>query len=166
MAIPVEHVKELYSGIVRSNTIFMYVLALIFCSSTILVVRLISRALLGVVSNLDQVAEGRLNFDISTKLVNRTDEVGKIARAVHSVVVGFSRIITNIHSSMQEMDEFTGTFSSNFDSIGQSISAVNTAVNDCAGRYHSGGRHPEGQREHERYEQCAEPHSRQCERTE
>ena len=68
----------------------MYVLALIFCISTILVVRLISRALLGVVSNLDQVAEGRLNFDISTKLVNRTDEVGKIARAVHSVVVGFS----------------------------------------------------------------------------
>ncbi len=90
VAIPVEHVKELYSGIVRSNTIFMYVLALIFCSSTILVVRLISRALLGVVSNLDQVAEGRLNFDISTKLVNRTDEVGKIARAVHSVVVNFS----------------------------------------------------------------------------
>ena len=132
VAIPVEHVKELYSGIVRSNTIFMYVLALIFCSSTILVVRLISRALLGVVSNLDQVAEGRLNFDISTKLVNRTDEVGKIARAVHSVVVGFSRIITNIHSSMQEMDEFTGTFSSNFDSIGQSISAVNTAVNEIA----------------------------------
>ena len=111
---------------------FMYVLALIFCISTILVVRLISRALLGVVSNLDQVAEGRLNFDISTKLVNRTDEVGKIARAVHSVVVGFSRIITNIHSSMQEMDEFTGTFSSNFDSIGQSISAVNTAVNEIA----------------------------------
>ncbi|HCW40200.1 MAG TPA: hypothetical protein DGE56_05410, partial [Lachnospiraceae bacterium] len=132
VAIPVEHVKELYSGIVRSNTIFMYVLALIFCISTILVVRLISRALLGVVSNLDQVAEGRLNFDISTKLVNRTDEVGKIARAVHSVVVGFSRIITNIHSSIQEMDEFTGTFSSNFDSIGQSISAVNTAVNEIA----------------------------------
>lgn len=132
VAIPVEHVKELYSGIVRSNTIFMYVLALIFCISTILVVGLISRALLGVVSNLDQVAEGRLNFDISTKLVNRTDEVGKIARAVHSVVVGFSRIITNIHSSMQEMDEFTGTFSSNFDSIGQSISAVNTAVNEIA----------------------------------
>ena len=132
VAIPVEHVKELYSGIVRSNTIFMYVLALIFCISTILVVRLISRVLLGVVSNLDQVAEGRLNFDISTKLVNRTDEVGKIARAVHSVVVGFSRIITNIHSSMQEMDEFTGTFSSNFDSIGQSISAVNTAVNEIA----------------------------------
>lgn len=39
VAIPVEHVKELYSGIVRSNTIFMYVLALIFCISTILVVR-------------------------------------------------------------------------------------------------------------------------------
>ena len=132
VSITVDHVNYTTKNIVRSNTIFMYVLALIFCSSTILVVRLISRALLGVVSNLDQVAEGRLNFDISTKLVNRTDEVGKIARAVHSVVVGFSRIITNIHSSMQEMDEFTGTFSSNFDSIGQSISAVNTAVNEIA----------------------------------
>ena len=132
VALPVKDIAAVYSGVVSSNTIFLVVLLLVFCVSTILVVTLISKALLRVVSNLDLVAEGKLDFAVSGKLINRTDEVGKIARAVNSVVTGFSRIITDIHHSMKDMNAFTGTFTSNFDSIGQSISSVNTAVNEIA----------------------------------
>ena len=73
-----------------------------------------------------------MNFKVPDKLLNRSDEVGKSARAVYSVVNGFSGIIRDIHNSMLDMNEFTGTFTSNFDSIGQSISSVNTAVNEIA----------------------------------
>lgn len=132
VALPVKDIAAVYSHVVSSNTIFLVVLLLVFCVSTILVVTLISKALLRVVSNLDLVAEGKLDFAVSDKLINRTDEVGKIARAVNSVVTGFSRIITDIHHSMKNMNAFTGTFTSNFDSIGQSISSVNTAVNEIA----------------------------------
>ena len=132
VALPVKDIAAVYSGVVSSNTIFLVVLLLVFCVSTILVVTLISKAFLRVVSNLDLVAEGKLDFAVSGKLINRTDEVGKIARAVNSVVTGFSRIITDIHHSMKDMNAFTGTFTSNFDSIGQSISSVNTAVNEIA----------------------------------
>ena len=132
VALPVKDIAAVYSRVVSSNTIFLVVLLLVFCVSTILVVTLISKALLRVVSNLDLVAEGKLDFAVSGKLINRTDEVGKIARAVNSVVTGFSRIITDIHHSMKDMNAFTGTFTSNFDSIGQSISSVNTAVNEIA----------------------------------
>ena len=132
VALPVKDIAAVYSRMVSSNTIFLVVLLLVFCVSTILVVTLISKALLRVVSNLDLVAEGKLDFAVSGKLINRTDEVGKIARAVNSVVTGFSRIITDIHHSMKDMNAFTGTFTSNFDSIGQSISSVNTAVNEIA----------------------------------
>ncbi len=132
MCIPVKDVESLYSGIVRGRAIAILILVAIFCVSTFIVVGLISKALLGVVGNLDRIAEGKLNFKVPDKLLNRSDEVGKSARAVYSVVTGFSRIITDIHNSMKDMNEFTGTFSSNFDSIGQSISSVNTAVTEIA----------------------------------
>ena len=130
--IPVKEVEGLYKGIVTSRAAAILILMAVFCVSTLIVVGLISKALLGVVCNLDQIAEGKLNFKVPEKLLNRSDEVGKSARAVYSVVTGFSRIITDIHNSMKNMNEFTGTFSSNFDSIGQSISSVNTAVNEIA----------------------------------
>ena len=132
MCIPAKDVEGLYSGIVTGRAALILGLVAVFCVSTFIVVGLISKALLGVVGNLDQIAEGRLNFKVPDKLLNRSDEVGKSARAVHSVVTGFSRIITDIHNSMKDMNEFTGTFSSNFDSIGQSIASVNTAVNEIA----------------------------------
>lgn len=132
MYIPTQEIKGIYGGIVTGRAAIILVLVGVFCVSTFIVVGLISKALLGVVGNLDQIAEGKLNFKVPDRLLNRSDEVGKSARAVYSVVTGFSRIITDIHNSMKDMNEFTGTFSSNFDSIGQSISAVNTAVNEIA----------------------------------
>ena len=132
MCIPVKDVEGLYKGIVTGRAAAILILVAVFCVSTFIVVGLISKALLGVVGNLDQIAEGKLNFKVPDKLLKRSDEVGKSARAVYSVVTGFSRIITDIHNSMKDMNEFTGTFSSNFDSIGQSISSVNTAVTEIA----------------------------------
>ena len=131
-AIPVDENEAIYKYIVTSNVIFMIILVLVFCGLTVFDVLLITKALMGVVKNLDRVAEGELNFSISEKLLGRSDEVGKIARAVHSVLVGFSKIVTNIHKSMKEMNEFTGQFTENFDTIGQSISNINTAVNEIA----------------------------------
>ena len=132
MCIPTKEIQSIYGGIVTGRAAIILVLVGIFCVSTFIVIGLISKALLGVVGNLDQIAEGKLNFKVPDKLLNRSDEVGKSARAVYSVVTGFTRIITDIHNSMKDMNEFTGTFTSNFDSIGQSISSVNTAVNEIA----------------------------------
>ena len=132
MCIPVKEVEGLYSGIVAGRAAAILILVAVFCVSSFVVVGFISKALLGVVGNLDQIAEGKLNFKVPDKLLNRSDEVGKSARAVYSVVTGFSRIITDIHNSMKNMNEFTGTFTSNFESIGQSISSVNTAVTEIA----------------------------------
>ncbi len=130
--IPVKEVEGLYKGIVTGRATAILILVAVFCVFTFIVVGLSSKALLGVVGNLDQIAEGKLNFKVPDKLLNRSDEVGKSARAVYSVVTGFSHIITDIHNSMKDMNDFTGTFSNNFDSIGQSISSVNIAVNEIA----------------------------------
>lgn len=131
-AIKVEDTESIYQGTITANVIFMIVLVAIFCALVCLVVLLIVKALLAVVGNLDKVAAGELNLKISSKILERSDEVGKIARAMYSLIVNFSQIILNIHNSVKEMDECTTQFSQNFDSITQSIDDINVAVTEIA----------------------------------
>lgn len=121
-----------YSSVVKKSITFLITLTIIYIILNVGVAYLISKALMSVVSNLDRVASGELNFKLPDKLLSRSDEVGKTARAVNSVMVQFSQIITDIHNSMRDMDEFTGQFTNSFDTIGQSISNVNTAMNEVA----------------------------------
>lgn len=131
-AVRADEIESIYSGFVRSSGIFMVV---IVASSVILVawiVMKIVKALISVVGNLDKVADGQLDLQVPDKLMGRTDEVGKIARAVHSVVENFAETIAKIHKSMDDMRECTAQFSNNMDTITQSIENVNVAVNDIA----------------------------------
>lgn len=124
--------EAIYGGIVSANIKFMVVLVILFGIEIALFVTLITKALMKVVGNLNNVAEGKLELQVSQKVLSRSDEVGKIARSVHSVVRGFSQIVLAIQRSMREMNEFTGKFTENFSTINQSISNINTAVNDIA----------------------------------
>lgn len=132
VAIRAEDTESIYKGTITANVIFMIVLVAIFCGLVCLVVLLIVKALLAVVGNLDKVAAGELNLKISNKILERSDEVGKIARAMYSLIVNFSQIIMNIHNSVKEMDECTTQFSQNFDSITLSIEDINVAVTEIA----------------------------------
>lgn len=131
-AVRVNDTESIYKGTIKANVIFMIVLVAIFCASGCLVITLIAKALLAVVGNLDKVAAGELNLKVSNKLLSRSDEVGKIARAMYSLIVNFSQIILNIRNSVRDMDECTTQFSQNFDSITQSMDDINIAVNEIA----------------------------------
>ena len=131
-AVPKTETEEIYSYVVLSNVRFMVILVIVFGILIAVCVMFITKALMKVVGNLNSVAEGELQLQVSQKILHRSDEVGKIARSVHSVVVGFSQIVVAIQKSMREMNEFTGQFTDNFETINQSISSINTAVNDIA----------------------------------
>ncbi len=132
VALRVDETEAVYKSIILSNSIIMVVIVAAFCAVVGLVVMIIVKALLSVAGSLDSVAEGRLDLKISDKLLSRSDEVGKIARAVYSVVENFSQTIAGIFKSMKDMNECTSQFSNNFESITQSIENVNIAVTDIA----------------------------------
>lgn len=125
-------VTEIYIRQLTSNTIFMIIITLIACVVIALVVMAIIRTIVVVIKNLDQVANGELNFEVNSKLMNRSDEIGNIARAVHALVVGLATIVSNIHKSTKALSVFTGEFKANFDTINNSISNVNIAVDEIA----------------------------------
>lgn len=131
-AVAVNKTKEIYAHTVNSNTVFMILLMAVFIGSSCLVIVLITNALVKVVGNLSTVAEGNLDLKIANKLMKRSDEVGDMARAVHSVIVNFAATIKSILNSMADMNECTTQFSENFDSITQSVENVNIAVSEIA----------------------------------
>lgn len=131
-AIPVSRAEDIYHVQLVSNIVFMIIIVALFSISTAIVVIRVVKALVSMVSNLDRVAAGELNFKVADRLLARSDEVGRIARSVHSVIVGFARILNNVFTSMKELDVFSGQFQKNFDTIGTSIENVNIAVDEIA----------------------------------
>ena len=131
-SLSVKTAEAVYGGHVRNTSIFMVLLVAAVAVIAAWVILKIVKSLVDVVGNLDKVADGQLNLKVPERLTRRSDEVGKIARAVHSVVSSFSFTITHIHKSMQELKDCTDRFSDNMDTISQSIDNVNVAVTEIA----------------------------------
>ena len=127
-----EEVHEIYNVRIRKNIIFMIVVALAGCVLIAVFVRRIGQAIFMVVGNLDKVAKGELSTSVNNNLIKRSDEVGNIARSVHSLIGGLTSIIANIHESIRALTGFSDEFKSSFETINNSISNVNVAVDEIA----------------------------------
>lgn len=127
-----DFIKSIYSGLMWRNIIFVVALAVITGLLVMFVVMKVVQAIGGVITNLDKVAAGELNFDINHRLTERSDEVGNIARNVHTLMKNLASTVTNIYRSTETLDKFSGQFKDNFSNIETSISSVNIAVEEIA----------------------------------
>lgn len=130
--IPMKKVSSTYKTRLFNTRLFMIALMVLFSIITILTVLRLVRAIIEVVSNLNRVADGELNVVLPERLLNRGDEVGRIANSMATLVQGFAQILNNIINSMNELDSFSTEFKKNFDAIGESIDNTNTAVDEMA----------------------------------
>lgn len=97
-----------------------------------LVVRMLSRKLLAVVGQLDKAAAGRLFVDRASKLTARRDEIGKIARSLHTLVDSFAGVIRKIIVAAEQLFDFSKIYTGHFDTITEAIVNVNSAVDEIA----------------------------------
>ena len=77
------------------------IFAVTFVIVLILVTRII-KVLNGAVTNLNEVARGALNINMGPSILNRSDEVGDIARSVQRLIHSLREILTNITTSRSE----------------------------------------------------------------
>lgn len=129
---PSSDVKAIYKKRLVNTTVFMIIIALMACALLAMVMTLIVKAITKVIGHLDEVADGELDFKISEKLLQRSDEIGNIARSVHTLIGGLASIVVNIHYSTGELAEFKDDFQKKFETINNSISNVNVAVDEIA----------------------------------
>lgn len=67
-----------------------------------------------------------------TSILNKKNEIGNIARSVHSLLEGLTMIVHGIHHSTGELNTFSEKFKDNFDTISSSIANIDTAVDEIA----------------------------------
>lgn len=129
---PSSDVKAIYKKRLVITTVFMIIITLMVCALLAVVITFIVKAITKVIGHLDEVADGKLDFKISEKLLQRSDEIGNIARSVHTLIGGLASIVVNIHHSTGELAEFKDDFQKKFETINNSISNVNVAVDEIA----------------------------------
>ena len=129
---PSSDVKAIYKKRLVNTTVFMIIITLMACALLAVVITFIVKAITKVIGHLDEVADGKMDFKISEKLLQISDEIGNIARSVHTLIGGLASIVVNIHHSTGELAEFKDDFQKKFETINNSISNVNVAVDEIA----------------------------------
>jgi len=125
-------VQSLYKGIVNRDLIILIAVSIVVCvfvgALVLTIVKTIGRS----VGSLDKVAAGDLGDSISGKLLNRSDEIGNIARAIHKLLDNLRNIVHNINSGTKSLNVFSGQFKDRFGAVNESITNINTAVEELA----------------------------------
>ena len=124
--------RDIYMMQVNKNVIFIAALFVVSVLVAVVVIHFMIRALSVVVKRLDKVAEGYLVADTSSKLYERPDEIGNVARSIHALVTSFTGIIRDIVSASDRLTDVSRVFAERFDAITESISDVNSAVSEIA----------------------------------
>ena len=124
--------SAIYEERMKSTTIFMIAIAVISLAISVVVAQSIVKSIKRSISDLDQVADGKLNFTVNKSLTARGDEVGNIARAIDSLMNKFIDIVNNLHGSSKTLTDFSANIKENFSAINESISEINNAVEEVA----------------------------------
>ena len=125
-------VDSVYHSNLTKNIIFLCIVMLAGVGVTIAFVVVLLGAIRNVISNLDAVAQGSLNTEVGNKLVQRSDEIGDIARSVHALIQNMAEVITSIFRTSESLDKISTGFEESFGSMTEYITNVDTAVEEMA----------------------------------
>lgn len=117
---------------VRKMVASMVAILVITLIVILLVIRRIITALKHTISRLDDVAAGKLDFEMHEKMLQRADEIGEMSQSIQGLINEFKGIITDLSDSSKELENFSNEFGQSFDTITENISNINIAVDEIA----------------------------------
>lgn len=83
-------------------------------------------------NDLRKIEEGDLSFEIDAKLINRSDEIGKIAQSLNQVKLSLAGMIGEVSNASIQLKKSSEDFSNKFGDITTSIHNTNQAVEEMA----------------------------------
>ena len=81
---------------------------------------------------IEKVADGILQFEENKKVVERSDEIGGMARAVRKVMGHLKEVIGKIAFTSEELDNFTDKYVMSFHAVDEHITHMEAATNEVA----------------------------------
>ena len=130
--VSVSDTLAIYSSRLNSTIIFMVVISAVCLIVAFFVVSGIVKNIKESIADLNEVADGKLNFTVSEKMTSRGDEVGNIARSIDALMKKFIVIVDNLNISTDTLTDFSDSIKANFTEINKSITNINTAVEEIA----------------------------------
>ncbi|MCM1498520.1 MAG: methyl-accepting chemotaxis protein [Clostridium sp.] len=112
-----------------AGMLIIFVIALIII---VILVGKIIKALKNTISRLDDVASGKLDFEMHEKMLQRADEIGEMSNSIQGLINEFKAILTDLSGSSQNLEKFSDEFGTSFDSISENITSVNVAIDEIA----------------------------------
>lgn len=125
-------VNDIYESTMINSVIQLILIMIVGCVAMVFVVIIIIKSIKHVIGNLDEVAQGSLTIVMHEKLLSRSDEIGDIARSVHTLIQNLRDMVSSIIHSSGEIDEVSGSFSESFAKMSEYIANVDTAVEEMA----------------------------------
>lgn len=119
------HMLLTYAGSIAAILIVVTVISVI-CG------RRLAGGIRRVESNLRKIEEGDLSFEIDPKLINRSDEIGKIAQSLNQVKLSLAGMIGDVGNASIQLKKSSEDFSSKFGDITTNIQNTNRAVEEMA----------------------------------
>ena len=127
-----EEITSIYEGEIFARVAFTVIATAVAMILVLLVVMKISTALKTSIKEVVKVSDGKLNFEVSPKLLKRGDEVGEMGRTVQALINNLHHIVDDINGSSMSLDGFAEEFKVNFEQINESIANVNVAMEEIA----------------------------------
>lgn len=123
--------KEIRASMARmaGGILFLFVITVIVI---LILVKNIIQALKSAIGRLDDVATGRLDFDVNQSMLARADEIGVMSHSIQGLIDKFKGIIHDLKDSSNNLEEFSNSFESSFNLITDNISNINQAVDEIA----------------------------------
>lgn len=123
--------KEIRNSKMKMAGGMMIIFIITFIVIAILVQRII-KALKHTIERLDDVATGKLDFEMHDKMLQRADEIGEMSNSIQGLIDEFKGIITDLKESSDELENFSNEFEASFDMISENIANINIAVDEVA----------------------------------
>ncbi len=123
--------KDIRSSQMKMAMGMILIFIITFIVIAILVQRII-KALKHTIDRLDDVATGKLDFEMHDKMLRRVDEIGEMSNSIQGLIDEFKAILTDLSDSSSELEHFSNEFEASFDTIAENISNINIAVDEVA----------------------------------
>lgn len=94
--------------------------------------RRLARGIQKVEANLRKIEGGDLSFEIDSRLIKRSDEIGKIAQSLNQVKLSLAGMIGEVSHASTQLKQSSEDFSEKFGDITSSINDTNRAIDEMA----------------------------------
>lgn len=125
-------VHDIYESTMINSLLWLILIMIAGSVAVLFVIIIIISSIKKVIGNLDEVAQGSLTLVLHQKIMSRSDEIGDIARSVHTLIQNLREMVSSIIHSSSEIDEVSGDFNDSFTKMSEYIANVDIAVEEMA----------------------------------